>query len=139
MPEREDFTTRAITAVQDQPDAPRKDDPRAFAIEAARLLADSHCEDLVVFDVRELSPVTQYILIASGTSDRQIKALGGHVSELGRELGFGRIGSEQDGATTWLVLDYVEVMVHLFEPVTRAHYDLELLWGDAPRVSWHRG
>ncbi len=93
----------------------------------------------MIFDVRDLSPVTKYILIATGTSDRQIKALGGHVSELGRELGFGRIGSEKDAAATWVVLDYVEVMVHLFEPVTRAHYDLELLWGDAPRVPWHRG
>jgi len=139
MTDRDQFTTRAAdtTAVEESPAA--KGDPRTFAIESARLLADSHCEDIVIFDVSAMSPVTQFILIASGTSDRQIKSLAGHVSELGRETGFPRFGSERDELSTWLALDYVEVMVHLFEPATRAHYDLELMWGDAPRVSWHRG
>ena len=137
MTTREAFTTRARPS--DTPAPAASDDARAFAIEAARLLADSHCEDVVIFDVSELSPVTRMVLIASGTSDRQIKSLIGHVSELGREMGFDRFGSERDEASTWMVADFVEVMVHLFEPVTRAHYDLEMLWGDAPRVSWHRG
>ncbi len=137
MTTREAFTTSA-------PDTPRSaaiepTEARDFAIEAARLLADSHCEDVVIFDVTDLSPVTRMVVIASGTSDRQIKSLVGHVSELGREMGFDRFGSERDEASTWMVADFVEVMVHLFEPVTRAHYDLEMLWGDAPRVSWHRG
>ncbi|MFA9477222.1 ribosome silencing factor [Phycisphaerales bacterium AB-hyl4] len=112
---------------------------RDFAIETARLLADSHCEDVVIFDVRGLSDLANYIIIASGTSDRQIKSLAGHVNELAREHGFVRYGSDRDAASTWLALDYVDLMVHLFEPATRAHYDMEMLWGDAPRVSWHRG
>lgn len=137
MTQQTDFLTKALpdTAI----DPALHGDPRAFVVEAARLLADSHCEDVVIYDVGELSPVTRYILIASGTSDRQIKAVGGHVSELGRSIGFDRFGSDRDDASTWLVLDFVEVMVHLFEPATRGHYDLEMLWGDAPRVSWHRG
>jgi len=139
MTDRDQFTTRATHATTVEDEGPANGDARTFAIESARLLADSHCDDIVIFDVRAMSPVTQYILIASGTSDRQIKSLAGHVSELGRETGFPRFGSERDELSTWLALDYVEVMVHLFEPATRAHYDLELLWGDASRVSWHRG
>jgi len=137
MNTREAFTTRARPT--DTPAATEPAHARDFAIEAARMLADSHCDDVVIFDVSQLSPVTRMVLIASGTSDRQIKSLIGHLTELGKEMGFDRFGSERDEASTWMVADFVEVMVHLFEPATRAHYDLEMLWGDAPRVSWHRG
>ncbi len=50
-----------------------------------------------------------------------------------------RVGSEMDGPSKWLVVDFLDVIVHLFEPVTRAYYDLETLWGDAPTVHWRRG
>ncbi|MEM7680962.1 MAG: ribosome silencing factor [Planctomycetota bacterium] len=112
---------------------------RGLAIDVARLIADDKCEDVVVFDTRGLSPVTNYVVLGTGQSDRQIRAVGGHVSELARERDFARFGTDEDQARTWVVLDFVDVMVHLFEPATRAHYDLEMLWGDAPRVSWRRG
>jgi len=109
---------------------------RTFAIEAARLIKSLHGEDVVLFDVRGLSDVTDYVLIASGTSDRQIKSLGGDLKDLGGAHGLPRFGNEVDAPTTWLVVDFVDVVVHLFEPETRAHYDLEMMWGDAPRVAW---
>ncbi len=112
---------------------------RAFAIEAAKLVRSLHGEDVIIFDVRGLSDVTDYILIASGTSDRQIKSLGDDLKHLGQEHGLPRYGGEVDGPTTWLVVDFVDVVVHLFEPNTRAHYDLEMMWGDAPRVEWEAG
>ena len=111
---------------------------RSFVISAAQLMNDLHCQDIVVFDVRGLSQLTDYILIASGTSDRQMKAVGGEVADLAKQRGLERYGSERDDSTTWLVLDFVEVMVHLFEPTARAHYDLEMMWGDAQRVKWRR-
>lgn len=109
-----------------------------FAIDAARLLSDSHCEDVIVLDVRGLSDLTDYVLIASGTSDRQIKSVGQDVEDLAKEAGFDRYGRDTDEDNTWLVLDFVDVIVHLFEPATRAHYDLEMMWGDAPQVEWRR-
>jgi len=118
---------------------PDRPESESFAVAAARLLNDYDCEDVRVMDVRGVSPLTHYIVIASGTSDRQLRALAGHLAKLGSEQGFERFGDDRDEASTWLVADFVEVMVHLFEPATRAHYDLEMLWGDAPRVSWHRG
>lgn len=111
---------------------------RHFAIAVARLAADSHGTDVVVFDVRGMSQVTDYLVIATGTSDRQIKAVGSHIVELSEEFGLERLGAERDDASKWQVLDFASVMVHLFEPITRAHYDLEMLWGDAPRVNWRR-
>lgn len=109
-----------------------------FVVEAARLLRDLHGENVVAFDVRGMSQLTDYIIIASGTSDRQIRAAGRHLEELAETFGLERLGSERDESATWLVLDFISVMVHLFEPARRAHYDLEMLWGDAPRIDWRR-
>lgn len=114
------------------------DATRDFAIEAARLLRDRHCEDIVVFDVRGLSQLTDYVIIGTGTSDRQMKAVGSEVADLAKQRGVTRFGSERDESSTWIVLDFVDVMLHLFEPATRGHYDLEMMWGDAPQVPWRR-
>lgn len=111
---------------------------KRFAIDAACLLNDSHFEDVILLDLRGLSDITDYVLIASGTSDRQIKSVGNDVEGLAKEAGFDRYGRDADTGNTWLVLDFVDVIVHLFEPTTRAHYDLEMMWGDAPQVSWRR-
>ena len=139
---REDLTTHHArdksASARPQPD-PASATCEQFAGQAARLLADYDCTDVLLFDVRGLSPITNFVIIASGTSDRQIKALGAHVEKLGEATGFDRYGEDADKATTWLALDFVEVMVHLFEPETRAHYDLEMLWGDAPKIDWQHG
>jgi ribosome-associated protein len=111
---------------------------RDFAIHAARLVRDDKCEDVVVLDVRNLSQVTDYIVIASGTSDRQMRSTLTHVEDLGEERGFAAFRSSQDERATWLLADFVDVVVHVFEPNARAHYDLEMLWGDASRVLWER-
>lgn len=109
-----------------------------FAIEAARQLRDDHCEDVLLFDVRGHSQITDYILIASGTSDRQMRSAGKNLEDLGKNYDMHRYGRDEDAATTWLVVDFVNVMVHLFEPAMRAHYDLEMMWGDAPQIRWRR-
>ncbi len=111
---------------------------REFAIEAARLLQDDKCEDVVVLDVRTLSPVSEYIVIASGTSERQMRSVLSHVEDLGAERDYGVFHSTKDDRATWLLADFVNVVVHVFEPNTRAHYDLEMLWGDAERIAWER-
>ena len=115
-------------------------DPRQidFVVDAARLLHDLHAEQIVAFDVRGLSQLTDFILIASGASDRQIKAFGRHIADLARHYELERLGTERDDSSTWMVLDFIDVMVHLFEPGRRAHYDLEMLWGDASRINWRR-
>ena len=116
-----------------------KQDLRRFAVEAAKLCSDRHCEDVRLVDVRGISQVCDYLLIASGTSDRQMRSVGLHVEALAKERGFMLHRSNlKEREATWLVLDFVDVVVHLFEPETRLFYDLEMLWGDVERVEWHR-
>lgn len=108
-----------------------------FAIEAARLVRDDKCEDVVLLDVRGLSQITDYIVIGSGTSERQMRSVLEHVDELGAKMGFRAFRNSTDERAAWLLMDFVDVIVHLFEPNTRAHYDIESLW-DAPRIGWER-
>jgi ribosome-associated protein len=61
-----------------------------------------------------------------------------HVEDLGKKLNFSMFRGTADDRSTWLLADFVNVVVHVFEPNTRAHYDLEMLWGDAPRLPWER-
>lgn len=110
----------------------------AFAVETARLLSDDKCTDVVVLDVRGLSQVTDFLVIGSGTSDRQMHSVIMHVEELGQRHGQRLFRSNRDDRATWLLADFSDVIVHLFEPNTRAHYDLEMLWGDAKRPAWER-
>ncbi len=139
---RQDPTAAALHLIDRPKPAPagteREQVVRTFLIETARLLNDLHCEDIVLFDVQGLSDLTDFILIATGTSDRQIKGVAGQVDDLAQEHGLDRFGTERDTDSTWLVLDYVDTIVHLFEPVARAYYDLEMLWGDAPKITWRR-
>lgn len=115
------------------------EDPiRGFVIEAAKLASDLHCEDVVVFDTRGVSEVTDYIVIGSGTSDRQMRSVADDIHQLAKKVGLGRFGHEADASATWIVMDFVDVVFHLFEPNTRAHYDLEMMWNDAERVAWDR-
>jgi len=109
-----------------------------FAVAAARELSDRRCSEVMVLDVRGLSSVCDYVVLGTGTSDRQAKASAKHVEGLGKELGLERLASDADAASKWVVVDFAGAMVHVFEPATRAHYDLEMLWGDAPRVPWRR-
>lgn len=110
----------------------------AFAIDAARLVRDDKCEDVVLLDVRQLSQVSDFIIVGSGTSDRQMHSVLKHVEDIAKERGFSAFRTTTDDRSTWLLADFVDVVVHLFEPNTRAHYDLEALWGDAPRLEWER-
>jgi|JRYH01.1.fsa_nt_gb ribosome-associated protein len=111
---------------------------RRFALECARLFADDKCEHIVVLDVRGRSQVTDYVVVASGTSDRQMASAIDDAVELGGEQGFPAVRTNRDTRSTWLLADFVDVIAHLFEPNTRAFYDIEMLWGDAPRVDWRR-
>lgn len=117
---------------------PQREEAEQFAIAAAKLLDDYDCADIRVLDVRSTSPLTYYLVIASGTSDRMLRSLTKQVAGLGEQQGFERFGDDKDEAATWMVADFVEVMVHLFEPNTRGHYDLEMLWGDSPEINWQR-
>jgi len=130
--ERSQFETSASARAHDAAEA------RELAVAIARAITDDRCEDVMVLDVRGASPITDFIVIGSGTSDRQMKTAMGTATELGAGRGFPSIRSSADDRATWLLADFVDVVLHLFEPNTRAYYDLETLWPDAKRVQWAR-
>ena len=118
--------------------APTRPDTQTLAIELARSMHDDKCTDIVVLDVRGKSPITDFVVIGSGTSDRQMHGVVQNVRKVGDKLGHAAWRSDADDQSTWLLADFVDVIVHVFEPNIRAHYDLEMLWGDAKRVEWER-
>jgi ribosome-associated protein len=102
----------------------------------ARLAEDKKADQIVILDLRGLMYVTDFFLIASGGNARQLQAI--HIAildEMGRR-GARPIGVEGVGQDRWVLMDYGGFVVHLFDPEWRKLYDLELLWGDAPRIEW---
>ena len=111
---------------------------RAFALASAKIAAERHCSDIVVLDLKGKSPATDYFVIATGTSDRQMRAVADEICEAARGEGqqrFGRAGYEQ---ARWILLDFIDVVIHIFDAEYRDYYDLELLWGDAKRLKWDK-
>ena len=109
-----------------------------FAIELARIAHDHKSVGLIALDLRGINAVTDFTVIGTGTSERQIRAVAEHVIEYGKKLGqrpFGYCGFEN---AAWVVVDFVDVVFHLFAKPYRDYYDLELLWGDVPRIVWAR-
>jgi ribosome-associated protein len=111
---------------------------RALAIEAARLAHDRHGENIVVLDLRGISPVTDYFVIITGTSDRQMRSTAEEMRQTAERGGHKALNVAGLNSPHWVLLDFVDVVVHLFSQSHRGLYDLELIWGDAPHVRWQR-
>ena len=104
------------------------------ACRAARTAADNKGGDVVVLDMRGCTVLFDYFVIATGTSRRQIHTLAEEIDEALRGVGDTRMGIEGYEASKWVVQDYGDVVVHVFDPDTRDYYKLEELWADAPKV-----
>jgi ribosome-associated protein len=114
-------------------------DSRKLAQLCREYADNKKAEGIVVLDLRKLSSVTDYFVIATGTSEPHLRAISEEITDKLREEHDVR-PSAVDGTlqTAWLVLDYLDVIVHVMRAGARAHYDLEGLWGDAPRVKPRR-
>lgn len=100
---------------------------------AVRAAADKKAGDLVVLDVGDLLSITDYFVICSGTSDRQVRTIVDEVQSKLREAGTRPLRTEGEAGGGWVLIDYGEFVVHVFTEETRAYYDLERLWKDVPR------
>lgn len=110
-------------------------DSRKLALLCRKLADNKKAENIVILDLRKLSSVTDYFVIASGTSEPHLRAIMDEVVDRLREEHRLRPRAV-DGTlqTAWIVLDYFDVMVHIMRQDVRERYDLEALWGDAPKV-----
>jgi len=110
-------------------------DSKDWAIIAARAASDKKAEDIIALNVAELLVVTDYFVIATGRTDRQVKTIADEVEEQLRvQAGIKPVGREGVTEAKWILLDYVDFVVHVFQPEERDFYRLEKLWGDAPRL-----
>ena len=105
------------------------------ALVAARTAQENRGRDVVVLDLRELTPMFDFFVLATGTSRRQLHAMSEEIDHALEEgLGDKRMGIEGYQESRWVLLDYGDIVIHLFEPETRNYYALEELWGRAKRV-----
>jgi ribosome-associated protein len=110
---------------------------RDTAAVAARAAAAKQAEDIVVLDVSRLIVITDHFVICTATSSRQIKSVIEEIERALKEgLGVRPARREGEGDAGWWLLDYIDVVVHVFGPKEREYYDLERLWSDAPRIHW---
>jgi len=106
-----------------------------LALAAARAAEDNRGTDVVVLDLREITPIFDYFVVATGTSGKQMRAMASAIDDvLEKELGDRRLGIEGFDDTGWILLDYGNVVIHLFSEAKREYYDLERLWDGAPQV-----
>lgn len=108
---------------------------RGAALACAKAAAEKKADDTVVMDLRRLSSIADYFVVCGGASDRQVKAIAEGVIDALSAAGTRCFHSEGWGDCTWIVLDFVDVIVHVFQEEARERFQIERLWGDAKRVA----
>lgn len=107
---------------------------RALAVSAAEAALEKKAENPVVLELEGLTIVADYFVICSGESTTQVRAISEHIEEELRKAGVRPIGIEGRNYSHWVLLDYGDVIIHVFEKETRTFYDLEKLWMDAKTI-----
>lgn len=125
------IASQTLTATQNS------DQSYARALAAARTAYDNRGRDIVILDLRELTSVFDYFVVATGTSRRQLHAISEEIDDtLENEFGDHRLGIEGYTESRWILLDFGDVVVHLFDDETRDYYALEDLWSGAKRIEY---
>ncbi|MDR3606857.1 MAG: ribosome silencing factor [Oligoflexia bacterium] len=110
------------------------DTSRAKALACARAAIDKNAESVKILDLSELSGFTDYFVICSGTSDRQVQSIADSIDQAMTATGHEIISAEGYSEGRWVLIDMGDVVVHIFLDALREYYDLESLWADAGRV-----
>lgn len=102
----------------------------------ARIADDNRAKDILLLDLRGATPLVDFFVIASANSRRQGNAIASEIDQELKKLGEAKLGMEGTEEGRWILTDYGDFVVHVFAEDARAYYDLEQIWGDAPRVEW---
>jgi ribosome-associated protein len=105
---------------------------------AASIAAENKGRDVLVLDMRGITPLYDFFVLATGASRRQIHTVTEEIDAAMREHHEERLSIEGYTASKWVVQDYGDVVVHVFDEPTRQYYAIEELWADAPRIDWER-
>jgi ribosome-associated protein len=109
-------------------------DSLTLAKQAAQLCLDYKANDVVLLDLRGVSDMTDFFIVASGTSDTHVRSVGEHLAEDMKKLGSPAYHVEGLTKGRWVLIDFVDFVVHVFHPTLREFYQLERLWSDAESV-----
>lgn len=131
----EERRSRAVDEIEPGVRSPVTDS-RQLAVRAARTASSKQGQAISVLDVRDLIAITDYFVIVSGTSDRQVKTIAEEVVKDLKDGGVRPVRREGESDSRWVLLDYVDFVVHVFHEQEREFYRLENLWRDAPVVEW---
>jgi ribosome-associated protein len=115
---------------------PRLADAKERALHCARIAEDNKARDIRVLDLRGITPLYDYFVVATGTGRRQIHAIVEEVDDAMRSDGDTRRHIEGYASGKWIVQDYGDVVVHVFDSTSRDYYGLDDLWANAPRLDW---
>lgn len=109
-------------------------DAAAIAREIVDVAADKKASDVTLIDIGKVTTLADYFVIATGTSDRQIRAISSAIQDRMSEEHLRLFAEEGQPADGWVLLDYGQIIVHIFGPEQRAYYDLERRWNEAPTL-----
>ena len=112
----------------------KKIDTQKMVLMCINALLEKRAKDMIILNVKELSNFADYFVICSGTSDRQVRALASSIRENLKKSGVVPLGVEGENLGKWVLMDYNDLIVHIFYEPVRAFYDLERLWSDAPMM-----
>lgn len=131
-------TLTTVKSVSAPPTYPTISSALHRACLAAKIAAENKGRDILVLDMRSCTPLFDYFIISTGTSRRQIHTITEETDAALRAEGDTRLGIEGYEASKWIVQDYGDIVVHVFDPDTRDYYKLEELWADAAKIDWER-
>lgn len=109
---------------------------REVAIQSALIASEKKAEDIIIFRISDLTFIADYFVVCSGSNERQLQAIADEIRKEMKGSGVRLLGIEGYTDAKWILMDLGDVIIHIFDTKTRAFYDLELLWGDAPRLPW---
>jgi len=99
---------------------------------------NTRCRDVIVLEVGGVSPVCDFFVIATGTSPRQMRTVANDIVELGETQNFSPLHKPESESETWILVDCIDVIVHVFSEDGRRYYDLDNLWGDTKQIDWEK-
>ena len=108
---------------------------KQLALDAARIARERNCTDITIINLTGISPVTNFFVVATSTSARQARTVADEISAEAKKQGHQRFGIAGYDRGQWILLDFVSVVIHIFDEEHRDYYNLEMLWGDAEQLT----
>ncbi|GFP25279.1 ribosome-associated protein [Candidatus Hakubella thermalkaliphila] len=113
-------------------------DSKDLAIQVARAALEKKAENIIILDVEKRLIITDYFIICSGLNVIQVQSISEFIQESLEKEGYRPVRVEGDGQSGWVLLDYLDVVVHVFSAEQRDYYQLERLWKDSSIIEWQR-